>query len=115
MDNQISKIIPDYHRIYSDIIEKKYPYKMRELRFLLQKKELNTLDIIKLNERIFGQPDKNSEASSRKYRSYRKSDVLQILEYQRKHNLGNSQLAKHFKLSRNTIAKWKKYSLGNMS
>jgi hypothetical protein len=31
-----------------------------------------------------------------------------MLDYQKKNKLTNSQLAKHFKLSRNTVTKWKR-------
>mgnify|MGYP003457235156 CR=1 FL=1 len=32
----------------------------------------------------------------------------QLRKYQRDNNLNNSQTAKHFKMSRNTLYKWKK-------
>jgi len=72
------------------------------------------MDIIKLNEIIFG-IKKENELCNPKHHSYSKNDIIQILEYQKKNKLNNSQLANHFKLSRNTITKWKriKFSLLN--
>ena len=95
---------PDYKTIYTDILNKLYPEKIAECTNLLQKKSLSAIDILWLNERIFGKSDKTNQ----KYRSYHKSDILKILDYQKKHKLNNSQLANHFKLSRNTVAKWRK-------
>ncbi|MBB4804834.1 hypothetical protein HNP38_000106 [Chryseobacterium defluvii] len=96
---------PDYRVIYTDIINKKYPHKKELCSSILEKKQLSNLDIINLNTKIFGLQAKENQ----KLRSYNKSTILYILDYQRKYKLNNSQLAKHFKLSRNTIAKWKKY------
>ena len=97
----------NYNKIFSDIIEKKYPHKKEECLALLQKQVLTTIDIIKLNQKIFG-ISKENEISNLQHRSYVKSDILQILDYQKKHKLNNSQLANHFKLSRNTVSKWRK-------
>ena len=98
---------PDFHLIYSDIITKKYPHKSEICEYLLKKKELLALDILKLNTLIF----ENSEKNSKQYRSYRKKDILKMLDYQKKYNLSNTQLALHFKLSRNTVGKWRKIFL----
>jgi len=102
-------ITPDYKRIYKDILEKKYPDKKQLCKNLLDKKKLTSLDIIELNKKIFGIVDQSSEMFNRRHRCYTQSDILKILDYQKKNNINNSQLAKHFKLSRNTIAKWKNF------
>lgn len=99
---------PNYKLIFTDILEKKYPEKTKNCEEILHKDNLSTLDILALNQIIFGITDKQSEEKKQKHRSYKKSDVFHILSYQKKNNLNNSQLAKHFKLSRNTICKWKK-------
>lgn len=91
-----------------DILSKKYPEKEHKCRYILEKKELSVLDIIKINEIIFGITDKEESINNQKHRSYDHSTVLEILNYQKKNKLNNSQLATHFKLSRNTIAKWRK-------
>ncbi|QIG89337.1 helix-turn-helix domain-containing protein [Chryseobacterium sp. POL2] len=97
----------DYKRIFADILEYKFPQKIEDCLPLLQKGNLTSIDIIKINKQIFG-VDKETELYSQKHRSYGKSDILKILDYQKKHKLNNSQLAIHFSLSRNTVAKWKK-------
>lgn len=103
-------VTPDYKNIYEDILEKKYPHKKEECKTLLSKKKLSVLNIIELNERIFG-TYKESEQFNQKHRSYSKSDILSILDYQKKYKLNNSQLANHFRLSRNTVTKWRKVFL----
>lgn len=44
---------------------------------------------------------------NKSHRAYSKEAIYKILEYQKKNCLNNTQLAKHFKLSRNTVTKWK--------
>ena len=107
----MNTLLPDYKAIYNDIIRKKFPHKKEKCISFLEKKNLSAIDIIALNTKVFGKPDKISEKSNQKYRSYTKSDILKYLEYQKKYKLNNSQLANHFSLSRNTIAKWKKIFL----
>jgi len=104
-------MIPDYKLIYTDILIKKFPHKQERCKKLLEKNNLSVLNIIELNTIIFGKTNNQTENDNQKYRSYRKSDILIILDYQKKHKLNNSQLASHFKLSRNTVAKWKKIFL----
>lgn len=101
----MEKFAPDYKRIYSDIINKKYPHKRQECSDLLKKSNLSVLDIIKLNRKIFGL---NRQQSTYRHRSYKESDILEILNYQKTNMINNAQLARHFNISRNTIAKWKK-------
>ncbi len=102
---------PDYKRIYTDILDNKFPHKENECKTLLEKEDLSVLDIIELNRKIFGAVSRQTEDFNQKHRSYNKSDILQILEYQKKHKLNNSQLANHFKQSRNSVTKWKKVFL----
>lgn len=111
MDKQIQKKIlkPDYKRIYNDLIDRKYPEKKIEFKSMLEKKTLSTLDIIKLNQRIFG--EKEDFILNQKHRSYDKTAILEILDYQKINKLNNKQLALKFNMSRNTIGKWKKIFL----
>ncbi len=97
----------NYKAIFSDIIEKRHSNKRGLCETLLAKKHLSAIDVLELNQRIFG-TDKPTESFNQRHRSYSKSDILKILDYQKKHHLNNSQLATHFGLSRNSIAKWKK-------
>ncbi|MFV0140818.1 helix-turn-helix domain-containing protein [Empedobacter falsenii] len=99
---------PNYKKIYTDLIVKKFPEKKKFCKDILVKKKLSTLDIIELNEIIFGNKNK---PSNQQLRSYSKEDIFKILDYQKKHNLNNTQLSKKFSLSRNTITKWKKIFL----
>ncbi|PRB04553.1 transposase [Chryseobacterium sp. MYb7] len=108
MSKKKENIIPDYKRIYLDIIIKKYPNRKEDFQVIFDKPSMSVLDILELNRQIFGI---DNQQFNQKHRSYRKSDILKILDYQRKNELNNSQLALHFKLSRNTVASWKKLFL----
>jgi len=99
---------PDYRKIYSDIITKKFPEKMNECETLLKKQDLRVSDILELNRRIFGSRDKETERFNQRHRSYSRKDIMEILDYQKKHSLNGIQLANHFKISRNTVTNWKK-------
>ncbi|WP_426479636.1 helix-turn-helix domain-containing protein [Chryseobacterium sp. CBSDS_008] len=101
---------PNYRRIYTDIISKKHPDKEFDCRSILKKEQLTTIDIIRLNEIIF-KTDKKTEDFNQKHRSYDIDSIKDILEYQVKNKLSNTQVAFHFKMSRNTISKWKKLYL----
>ncbi|PIF45674.1 hypothetical protein CLU96_2683 [Chryseobacterium sp. 52] len=102
---------PDYKRIYNDIIAEKYPHKSADCQGILEKKELSVLDIIKLNTLIFDNKDKETKVFNNRHRSYNKSGILEILDYQKKNKLNNTEVASHFNLSRSTITKWKKLFL----
>ena len=102
---------PDYKMIYLDIIRKKHPDKEKKCGSILKKINLSAIDIIRLNDLIFGIKDKEVEAFNQNHRSYSKSDILKILDYQKRHKLNNSELSRHFRLSRNTISKWRRIFL----
>lgn len=85
----------------------KFPEKENVCRPFLQKQLLTELDVIKLENIIFGKAMCKSN-SNKKHRSYDKSTILKMLDFQKQKNLNNLQLAKHYGLSRNTVAKWKK-------
>lgn len=113
MDKQIQPIEkkPDFIKIYRDIIKMKYPDKEGKCICLLSKKELSALEIIQLDQLIFENGDLETKQFNRNHRFYRKSDIIDILKYQKEYNINNSELARHYKLSRNTVAKWKKIFL----
>lgn len=109
MDLQVQKINqPFYKKIYKDILDKKFPEKRDACKILLDKENLSVWDIIELNQKIFGSTDKELEDFNQRHRSYQDSDIMEILDYQKKNKLNNSQVANHFKLSRNTVTKWKR-------
>ncbi|WP_153394639.1 helix-turn-helix domain-containing protein [Chryseobacterium vaccae] len=95
---------PDYKKIYTDLISEKFPLKLNECQDFFNKKTLNSLDIIQLNNVLFP----NNKFNDQKHKSYDKQSIFEMLKYQREEKLNNSQLALHFKLSRNTVAAWKK-------
>ncbi len=98
----------NYRQIFMDILDAKYPEKKEACLSLLQKQNLSAIDIITLNRKIFGKADEETEDFNQKHRSYSKSTILKILDYQKKNNMNNIQLANYFKLSKNTVTKWKK-------
>ena len=108
MDKQVQKK-PNYKKIYTDILSQKYPEKKDKCISLLEKQNLSALDIINLNEQIFGAgTSKTHNNSNQRHRSYSKADILKILDYQKDKKLNVTELARHFSISRNTIAKWRK-------
>lgn len=99
---------PNYRRIYSDIIDRKFPHKKAECEKLLEKKMLSAMDIMELNKKIFGTKDQDIKKMNQKLRSYNTSDILRILDYQKNNRMNNLQVAEHFGLSRNTMTKWRR-------
>ncbi|UWX62064.1 helix-turn-helix domain-containing protein [Chryseobacterium oranimense] len=99
---------PNYKKIYTDILDQKYPQKIPICQRILNKKKLSTLDIIALNKIIFGEQDNESIIFNQRHRSYCEKTIIEILDYQKKYNLNNTQIALHFKMSRNSVATWKR-------
>lgn len=99
---------PNYKRIFEDIIAEKCPERREEFSSLLQKENLSIMNVIELNNKIFGLKDRDTLTFNQKHRSYDQEAILQILAYQNKEKLNNAQLANHFKLSRNTVSKWRR-------
>jgi hypothetical protein len=99
---------PDYKQIYTDILEEKYPEKLKDPGIRRQLEMLHSaVDILRFNQQIFGNPEYAMEFNNQRLRSYDEVSILQILTYQKKNKLTNIQVSNHFKISRNTIAKWK--------
>lgn len=98
---------PNYKKIYKDMITKKYPERESVCRSILEKKKFSILDVLAIEKLIFGK-QKEKDSFNQNHRFYDRETIKEILEYQQKKNLNNSQLALHFKLSRNTVANWKK-------
>ena len=99
---------PDYIKIYTDLIDLKYPEKKYKCQAILSKGSLSSLDVINLERILFKSIEKEFDSFNQAHRSYNERTILEILDYQDKNKLNNSEIARHFKLSRNTIAKWKK-------
>ena len=105
MAEQISIKTPNYSRIYTDLVSSKFPSLFEELKSILTKKRLSNMDIINLNKKLFG---KEELENNNRLRSYSKKDIFEILDFQKKKNLNNTQVAEHFHMSRNTVAKWRR-------
>lgn len=101
----MKKTTPDYITIYKDLVQLKFPEKIKDLEHFFQKEKLSAMEVIKINYILFGT---SKEANNSRFNSYNKDDIMHILDYQKKYKLNNSQVAIHFKMSRNTISKWKK-------
>lgn len=106
---------PNYNKIYIDLIEKKFPEKKEEFAYLLSKEIKNSLQLIKINDLIFNAQNKETNILNQKLRSYDEESIKEILKYQTLNRLNNQQTANLFKLSRNTVAKWKKTFLEPIS
>lgn len=100
---------PDYKQIYTDIIEEKFPEKIDDIKIMRKIERISSaIDIITLNNLIFGKSELLTECGNQKLRSYDHKSIVNILEYQKKNKLNNAETANHFKMSRNTISKWKR-------
>ncbi|AZB24355.1 MULTISPECIES: helix-turn-helix domain-containing protein [Chryseobacterium] len=101
-------MIPDYKQIYTDIIQERFPEKLTDTAIRHKLERLNSaIEVLKFNQLIFGEPDYAVGFNNQRLRSYDEDSVLEILRYQKKNGLNNIQLSHHFKISRNTITKWK--------
>ncbi|MGG5207655.1 helix-turn-helix domain-containing protein [Chryseobacterium sp. MIQD13] len=102
------KNIPDYKRIYTDLVNERYPEKKEALKMILSKKDFSILDVIACSNILTNREDKSTFIFNQKHRCFDEQSIYEILDYQKKTGYNNTQVAQHFKLSRNTIAKWKK-------
>lgn len=101
----MKKITPDYKKIYTEMIKNKYPDKTEMCLPILNKKIIGIMDIINLNTLICS---RNNQSENQKLKSYDRTAIFEILNYQKQQGMNNATAAKHFNLSRNTIHKWKK-------
>lgn len=105
---KLHMIKPNYNLIFIDIIKIKFPEKQCLLKYLLENKELTTFDILEINRKLFSDSAIDSTSINPKFKSYHKTDILKILEYQKINKINNTELATQFNISRNTISKWRK-------
>lgn len=112
MDTQIQPRInkgPDFQKIYSEIIKLYYPEKEKECEFYINRTEWSSLDVITVNNILFAQKSsKDVLAFNQKHRAYDEKTIKKILQYQKDNKLNDSQVAIYFKMSRNTLLKWKR-------
>ncbi|MBT2620771.1 MULTISPECIES: helix-turn-helix domain-containing protein [Chryseobacterium] len=98
---------PNYNKIYSDLIEKEFPERRKELNPLLSKEIKTSLEFIEIHRSIFTHQTKEMHAFNQKLHSYDQISIQKIIEYQRVNKINNIQTSKLFGISRNTLAKWK--------
>jgi len=103
----MERSVPNYKRIFEDIISRKCPEKYSLCEHLLNKDEISAMDVLKLNDIVFGK-NKYSESYNQKHKSYDSETINKILDYQKEYNLSNVAVSKHFNLSRSTVSKWRK-------
>jgi response regulator of citrate/malate metabolism len=102
------KMKPNYSKIYHDLLQAEHPEKLKDTKVKELLKNLNTSDeVIKFNEKLFKQ-SKESQENNQKLRTYDKATMLKILAYQKQHGFSSNYISKQYKISRTTIAKWKK-------
>jgi|SRR5690554_4799893 len=102
---EVSK--PDFGRIFKEIAEKNNLCDTK-IEAISRRKEWNSLDVIKMNEKIFGRASIGSLSFNQKHKAYDKSSIIEILNYQKEYSLNDTEMMKIFKISRNTINKWQK-------
>lgn len=107
----MEKLPPDYRRIYNDLIDAKYPDKKEQYISFLSKNRHSSLEIINFNQLLFKKDDKTVFAFNQKHRFYDENTILEMLHYQKENKLNNMQTARHFRISRNSLTKWKKIFL----
>ena len=96
-------IKPNYHKIFEDALsEVEDANKIILVKKILQNSNLSHFEILYLSEYIFGKSDNN------KHKSYNLETIKNIIEYQKINNLSNFEISKIFKISRNSLTKWKK-------
>ena len=96
---------PHYEIIYKDIAAH-LGKTLTESQIQKLSKIEKTLDVLEVNAMLFGK-GKTSKITQQ-MRTYQTEDKVAILQYQQQNQLSNQQTANHFKMSRNTIAKWKR-------
>ncbi len=99
---------PNYKQIYKELL-KKYGIKVdTDIQKILRKKQLNSLDVIFLNQKIVKKQQLCDKSRNAQLRSYDKESIDYILNYLELHKMTIADVAKKFKISRNTIGRWKK-------
>lgn len=98
---------PDFGKIFQDMAQRKNlsDSKVKEIS---SQKEWNSLDVIKMNDALFGDASIKNIGFNQKRKAYDKNSVKEMLNYQKEYGLNNSEMMRLFKVSRNTIVKWQK-------
>lgn len=98
---------PDFGKIFWDMAQKKN-LSDKQKQQIVGKKNWRSLDVVKMSEKLFGGVSKESLSFNQSHRAYDEKSIKYIVNYQKKHGLSNSEVARQFRLSRTTIIKWQK-------
>lgn len=98
---------PDFGKIFREMAKRKNLPKSEQKR-IAEQKEWNSLDVIETNEKLFARRNKENLKFNQQHRAYDESSIKELLEYQQKHKLNNTEMMSLFKISRNTIVRWKR-------
>jgi len=101
--------MPNYTTIYRDLITDKFPDKLNasEIKKFFSRSEHTNLEVIQINNFIYNYRSNISE--NQKLKAYDKESIFKILKYQKANSLSNTYISIQYKLSRNTVAQWKKW------
>lgn len=103
----MERSVPNYKKIFEDIITRKCPEKYSLCAPILNKSEISSMDVLKLNDIVFG-TNRASETMVQKHKSYDNDTIHRILNYQNENKLSNIEISRYFNLSRSTVSKWRK-------
>lgn len=103
----MERSVPNYKKIFEDIISRKCPEKYTLCEHILNKQEISAMDVLRLNDIIFDKKT-GSDLTNQKHKSYDSYTITEILNYQKENNLSNVEVSRHFNLSRSTVSKWRK-------
>lgn len=92
----------NYSLIFEDMLRQKgLPVNEAQLKAVASTGK--NIDVLKVNESLL---DKSTTKEDARLRSYTEMDIHYILQYKKENHLNITQTATHFKMSRNTLAKW---------
>ncbi len=94
---------PNYQKIFLDMARQSNK-DLNEWIKLLEKGDLNSLEVMELNEKL----SDGKKKENIKFKAYDKESIAKVLKFQIDHELSDRQISKLFHISRTTIAKWKK-------
>jgi len=89
------------------MIQMKYPDKKELCLPLLSKEEFTELDVISISNLLNDNQSLSRNKFNQTHKSYSKKAIHEILNYQKEFGLSDFATAIHFKMSRNTLKKWK--------
>lgn len=90
------------------MILKKFPHMITDCQILLDKNDFDLADVKKINKILFPNSKKDVLKFNQQHNAYDQNSILSILKYQKENKLNNTQVAMFFKLSRNSVARWRK-------